>query len=120
MSILGITAVGVAVNGFIYDYSKDQYEKAISRLENLVKQLDSHLTKLRELRTNVPNFWEDEDAKATCTALDMTIDRIVFDMDTCKDLISAYQTAMAEFDISKSKTTQLLTDALAILKGISG
>ncbi len=123
MSVLGVLAIGsagAAISNFIFNYSKGEYEKAISRLEELVKSLDNHLTKLRELRANVPSFWDDDEAKTTCQALDMTIDRIVFDMDTCKSLISTYKTAMAEFDTSKNVTKELLKDAIGILSGLVG
>jgi len=123
MSILGVAAigaVGVAANNFIFNYTKNEYEVAISKLEELVKQLDGRLSNLRELRATVPGFWDDEDGREACVALDKTISRIVLEMDHVKSLIQVYKEAVAEFDTSKDTVANLMKDAIAVLSGIGG
>lgn len=117
--IVGAAAIGgIAASNFIFNYTKNQYEVAISKLEELVNQLDGHLSNLRELRANVPGFWDDDDGKEACNALDKTINRIVLEMDHAKALIRVYKEAVAEFDTSKNTVGNLLKDALGILDGI--
>lgn len=120
MSVLGISLAGQAANSLIFNYEKSQYEKAISKLENCVTRLDGHLSRLRELRASVPGFWDDEDAKKACQALDITISSIVENMEICKDLIQTYKNVVAEFDSSKNVVNNLIADALGILGGLGG
>ena len=120
MSVLAIVGAGKLANNLIFNYSKRDYEIAISKLEGCVKRLDEHLAKLRELRASMPNFWDDEDAKKTRQALDITINSIISNMKICKDLIQTYKNVVAGFDSSKNVVSNLIADALGILGGLGG
>lgn len=122
MSILGAVAVGAALgtaaSGYLFNYSKSEYETKISELEALISRLNEHLTTLRNLRSQVPQFWDDENAQETSRALDTTISKVEREMSTAESLARTFRTAVESLDSSKDVVKNLVSDAMGILSGV--
>lgn len=123
MSILGAMAIaggiGAAGTGFIFNYVKQDYQIAISNLEQLIGELEGHLQTLKTLRDNVPSFWDDDEGNDTYESLIRTIAVVQLKMDHAKSLLRVYQEAVTSFDISKTTVSSLLEDALGVLDGLA-
>ena len=123
MSIMGAVAaggiIGKAVSGYMFNYTKSVYEAKISELEGLISRLNEHLTTMENLRSQLPHFWDDENAQKTCKALDDTITRTKQEMATAESLTRIYRATVDSLDRSKDKVKNLVDDALGLLRGLS-
>lgn len=123
MSITGAivagAAAGTAVNGFIFNYSKTQYEAKITALQGYVNTLSGHLGKLETLRDGIENFWNDANARETYKALNSTITQVKRTMTTANNLITKYQAIVTNLDGSKEAVQGLVSDAMGLLDGLA-
>lgn len=107
--------LGLAGQGFLFNYTKDQYEVKVSELEGLLARLKEHLSRLQELRSQLPQFWEDDTAQKTGEALDKTIKQVIDAMNLSENLLSTYKTVIESLGGSKETLSELITDALGVL-----
>jgi len=120
MSII-ITAAataGMAVHNYVFNHSKKQYVAKISEIEGLKSQLEAHHTKLIELREQIPYFWDDDNAKATAEALQLTIEKVNHHMHTADMILRTLNQTVTEFDLSQGEIKGLIEDAFASLSSI--
>lgn len=119
MSIKGAINVGGSLGklgtGFVFNYTKDVYENKISELETSIARLNEHLDTLRDLKSQIPQFWEDDNARETAQALDKTIRKVEQQMSTAESLMQTLRTAVNSLDSSKEELHKSIEDALGLL-----
>lgn len=119
MSLLAAAAVGVtagvAVDKFIFNYTKNEYEEKLNQLTRLVSDLDVHLRQMRTLQSNVPSFWDDEQGVQIYQALSKTIDETEREMETVRAYIRTLQTVVDQLDNSKSLLSETAQDLMAAI-----
>ena len=122
MSIIGAIAVGAglgtAVSNYLFNYTKNEYEQKIGELDRLIAQLNTHLETLISLREEMPSFWEDEQAKETSAALDLTIQKVRDNMKTAQSLSNTFKKTVSSLDGSKSVLHGFIQDAVGALSTI--
>lgn len=114
---LGV-GLGIGATELMFNYTKRDYEVKVDKLETLIRELENHLSKLRELRSSVPSFWDDDEGRKTCQILDEMISKVVNKMDQAKSLTRIYKNAISEFDTSKSVMVETLESAFGLLSGL--
>lgn len=119
MSIINAIDVGArigdAVSGFLFQYTKAQYEEKINELDTHIAQLNTHLDNLISLKDRIPTFWKDDNANKTVATLEMTIKNVQRDMETAQNLAQVFRDAVASFDTSNEKLHGYIEDALGLL-----
>lgn len=108
-------ALGVAGQGLIFNYTKNEYEVKVSELEELIARLNQHLERLQELRSQIPQFWDDGNARETGVVLDKTIKKVLDAMTTSENLSRTYKTVIESLGGSKETLAELIGDATGIL-----
>ena len=122
MSIIGAVAVGAAagklVSDFVFNYTKDVYEAKINELTNLVARLKNHLNELENLKSEIPSFWNDDNARKSLEAINLTIQRTKSNMDIAQRLLDNFKETVANMDNSQNTLGSVIEDAVGILTGI--
>lgn len=115
----GVAAIlGVAGQGFIFNYARDQYELKVTALSEVIERLKVHLDRLQELRAEIPGFWDDETAQMTAQDLDKTIDHVVRAMGQCQDMTLVMKKAIDEFSGSKDRLAEAIQGAMGVLDSV--
>ena len=125
MAIGAAVAVGLALgatgSGFLFRYTKNEYEQRITELESYITELDGHLVDMRSLREQIVQFWDDDNAREVSRELDRTIDETVREMSASKSYLQTLRTVVSELDGSKGVITETIQDLIsAVTMGISG
>lgn len=114
-------AASTAATGFVFKYTKQEYVSRLSEVERLLAQLGDHLNDLKELREEIPKFWDDENAREVCIELEMTINQTESEMDTVKAYIRTLQTVIEEMSKSGTVMSETIADVKnMLLSGING
>ena len=104
------------LTNIILNYSGEHYEKKISMLENYANELQKHLDTLEGLKSQVNNFWKDEDAEVYLNNLTKqiisvrTAQRMVF------NVRNAYTDAQGEIKKTKAKVGINVSEISSLLK----
>ncbi len=125
MSLLVAAGVGLAAGavgtGFLFNYTKNEYEQKIGELERLIGALEEHLTDMKALRDQVPSFWDDEQGREVIRELDRTIQETEREMETVKTYVRTLQTVVSELDGSKNLMGETIKDLQSALSaGMQG
>lgn len=122
MSILGATVIGgglgLAAQGFIFNYTKDVYEAKVTELTNLIARLQNHWDELENLKDEIPSFWDDDNAKKANDAIFLTMERTKDAMDVAQRLLDNFKETISNLDNSQTTLGEFIGDALGILSGI--
>ena len=110
---------GMAIRDYIFNYEKEKYQAKINEIEALKAKLSAHLSELMNLRDQIPQFWDDDNAYETAQALDVTIDRVKHHMNTADSVLRTLNETVAEFDRSNDGVKGLINDALALLNSVN-
>lgn len=120
MAILAAAAagaiIGKAASGYVFNYTKSLYETRIAELERLIGRLKEHLVQLESYRDEMPQFWNDENARKTALALDETILSVKRAMGTAEGLARALKGTVDSLGGSNSALQNSIEDALNFLK----
>lgn len=100
---------------FTVRYTKAQYTAKISELEGYYSQLESHLSTMENLKEQMYQFWDDENARTTGTALASEIRQVKNSMDRTKDMLTFYKSAIEKLDGANIAVGSTISDALGIL-----
>lgn len=100
---------------FIVRYTKAQYQTKITELQGYYSQLESHLSTMEGLKEQMYQFWDDENARTTGTALASEIRQVKNAMDRTKDMLSFYKGAIEQLDAANISVGSTITEALGIL-----
>lgn len=96
-------------------YTKAQYQAKISELEGYYSQLEQHLARMQELKSQMFNFWDDSNAQTTGQILAIQIRSVQNAMDRTTDTLTFYKSAIEKLDGANLSVSDLLGDALSIL-----
>ena len=122
MSLIAAAGIGLGAGtvagNFIFNYSKNEYIQKINELERFIARLKEHMEKLKELRGQVFEFWEDEDARNTCRVLDDTILEVETETMNAERLCTNYRTTVDSMSGAQGVLGQSIQDALAALTGL--
>ena len=104
--------------GGVLRYSQAHYQKKITALEGLAKQLEQHLNVLEGLRSRVGEFWEDESAQGYLKSLTVEIIAVRNAQNQVNSLKSTYEENMADLDKTKSIVDIDMKDVAKIIGGL--
>lgn len=104
---------------FILKYSKAQYQAKISELEGYYAQLEQHLQRMEDLKSEMYNFWNDKNAQTTGQILAIEIRAVRSAMDRTNDMLTFYKSAVDKLGGTDSAVGDLLQEALNLLSGLS-
>lgn len=97
------------------NYTKAQYQAKITELEGYYNQLNQHLARMQELKAEMFNFWNDENAQKTGQLLAIEIRKVQSAMDRTSDTLTFYKSAVEKLDGSNLSAGDLLDAALSFL-----
>ena len=72
-------------------YTKAQYQAKIDELEAYYNELARHLTTLENLKSQMFNFWNDENARKAADSLVNTIAKVKGEMNYTREMIIMYK-----------------------------
>lgn len=99
-------------------YTKAQYEAKIAELEGYYMQLEEHLARMEDLKSQMFNFWDDSNAQMVGQVLAVEIRSVRTAMDRTKDMLIFYKSAVEKLDGANLSASGLLQDALGILSSL--
>lgn len=125
MSIIGAMVLGGALGGagagFVFNYTKSEYEKEISEIEGYLDALSEHYKEMVALRDRVPEFWHDTRGETVYRELGKTIDETWLMMEDLKGYLRTLRTVVTELDNAGGVMTQTIEDLVGALSaGLSG
>lgn len=100
---------------FTVRYTKGQYQAKITELQGYYSQLESHLSNMEGLKEKMYQFWDDENARTTGTALASEIRQVKNAMDRTRDMLTFYKGAIDKLDATNISVGSTITDALDVL-----
>lgn len=119
MSIIGAVGMGLALgakaSGFLFNYTKNEYEEKISELQGYVTELEGHLSDMESLKGRISNFWADDNALSVHRELERTIDETRKQMKTAKETMDTLKIVVDELDKSKGEITDTLEKLKALI-----
>lgn len=117
---VGLTA-GAAASGLMFNYTKNEYEQKITELEGLIAALEDHLVEMRALKEQIPQFWDDENAREVSWDSVAKIGETERNMETGKTYLRTLRTVVSELDGSKGLMADTIEDLKALTSlGIKG
>lgn len=102
----------------IVKYTKAQYQAKITELEGYYAQLEQHLTNMENLKDNMFQFWDDENARTTGKILNATIRQVQNAMTRTSDLLIFYKSAIEKMSGADSTAKELLDDAFSVISSL--
>ena len=103
---------------FVLRYSKGVYKNKISEIQGFIQRLDAHLVTLKDYRSQIPNFWDDENARQAGRDLDILIRQVTNAQERARDMLGVYNKIVDDLDNAKQSTSGLLEDASGILSSL--
>lgn len=100
---------------FVVKYTKAQYEAKISELEGYHNQLNEHLARMEDLKSQLFKFWNDSNAQTTGMILAEQIRKVRTAMDRTTDSINMYKSAIENLEGVNFSAGNILSEALKIL-----
>lgn len=97
-------------------YTKAQYQAKIDELEAYYNELARHLTTLENLKSQMFNFWNDENARKAADSLVNTIAKVKGEMNYTREMIIMYKNIVAKLDSTNASMSDLLEEASSMLK----
>lgn len=101
----------------IIKYVQSQYEAKIAELEQYYILLQQHLNKMENLKENMFQFWDDDNARQAGQVITLTIRQVTSSMTMTQETLAFYKSAVAKLGATKSVTSGLLDSALQLLSG---
>lgn len=99
----------------IINYAKKDYEAKITELESYNKLLEGHLTKMETYKSQIKEFWEDDNAETTIEILQAVIVRTKRTMSQVDDNLIFYRNIVTKMGGVGSATDDLLKTALGAI-----
>lgn len=115
--LLAGTAAAFAAGSIVINYSKAQYTEKITELEGYYAMLQEHLNRMEELKTQMFDFWDDEDARTAAKALQEQIIKVKNQMEYTALTLTNFRTTVAEMDSTKSLVGSDLEKAISAVLG---
>jgi len=86
----------------IINYTKSQYLAKITELQGYYDMLAAHLDKLKGLKDQVVEFWQDDSSEKTLQLLQITINDVERSMQRTNEMLIFYRTTVEKMDASGS------------------
>lgn len=102
----------------IIKYTQAQYKAKITELEGYESELESHLEKLKDLRSQMFNFWEDQNAQEVGNVLNLEIRSVERMMAQTKDSLRFYRSSVDKLSGADVSAASMIKDALGLLSGL--
>ena len=99
----------------VIKYTKAQYQAKIDELEAYYSELARHLTNLENLKSQMFDFWNDENARKAADSLVNTIVNVKGEMNYTREMIIMYKNIVAKLDSTNASMSDLLEEASSIL-----
>ena len=96
-------------------YTKAQYQAKITEIEGYYNQLEQHLARMQELKSQIFNFWNDANAQTTSQVLAAQIRNVQTAMDRTYDTITLHKSAIDGLDGVNFEVSDILKDAIGML-----
>lgn len=96
-------------------YTKAQYEAKITELDGYRKMLDNHYQTMEGLKSKIPEFWDDENARTAAQVLQLQMRHVRNSMDRTDDMLTFYRSAVQKLDGANLNVGSMLQDALGVL-----
>ena len=103
---------------FILKYSKAQYLAKISELEGYYGQLEQHLQRMEDLKSQMFQFWNDKNAQTTGQILAIEIRSVRSAMDRTNDMLTFYRSTVEQLGGTDGAVGDILQQALSMLSGL--
>ena len=100
----------------VIKYTKAQYQAKIDELEAYYSELARHLTNLENLKSQMFDFWNDENARKAEDSLVNTIAKVKGEMNYTREMIIMYKNIVAKLDSTNASMSDLLEEASSMLK----
>ncbi len=100
----------------VIKYTKAQYQAKIDELEAYYSELARHLTNLENLKSQMFDFWNDENARKAADSLVNTIAKVKGEMNYTREMIIMYKNIVAKLDSTNASMSDLLEEASSMLK----
>lgn len=104
----------------IINYTKKDYDAKITELQGYYDTLEKHLEKMNALKSQIFDFWNDENARKTGTILARMIQSVEFTMNQTNDALIFYRTCVDKFTGVNATIDDLLGQALQTVIGSIG
>lgn len=102
----------------VVKYTKSQYMTKINELEGYHAELQTHLTRMEELKEQIAQFWNDENGQAAAKALVHEIRQVKNSMDRTSDLLLFYKNCVDKLDSADIDVKSVIESALSLLQGL--
>lgn len=116
---LGV-AVGYHISVDMLKYTANVYETKIEELSTLNSDLDSHLSRLQDLKSQMSGFWNDDKAEDTGLTLDQEIRLVREASSRVKNLKEAFVAAKAEMDTASGSASGFINQAIEAVQNLKG
>ena len=100
----------------VIKYTKAQYQAKIDELEAYYSELARHLTNLENLKSQMFDFWNDENARKAEDSLVNTIAKLKGELNYTREMIIMYKNIVAKLDSTNASMSDLLEEASSMLK----
>lgn len=100
----------------VIKYTKAQYQAKIDELEAYYSELARHLTNLENLKSQMFDFWNDENARKAADSMVNTIAKVKGEMNYTREMIIMYKNIVAKLDSTNASMSDLLEEASSMLK----
>lgn len=99
----------------VIKYTKAQYQSKIDELEAYYNELARHLTNLENLKSQMFDFWNDENARKAADSLVNTITKVKGEMNYTREMIIMYKNIVAKLDSTNASMSDFLEEASSML-----
>ena len=103
---------------FVLNYTAQTYQNKINAITDLLERLSSHLATMKDLRSQVYNFWDDDLAREACQDLDIMIRQVENTQERTLDLLNLYRGIVDDMSNASIFNTGALKDAGDLLSSL--
>ena len=100
----------------ILNYTKKDYLAKITELETYHDLLDRHLDILRGLKSEMFNFWDDEEGRKTAEVLNLIIKHTATTMTDIQETLALYRSNVEKLGGASESGDNILDTVLELLK----
>lgn len=102
---------------YVIKYTKAQYNAKIGELEGFSRRLESHLDRLEGFKSEMYEFWTDDNARAVADALTSEIRAVRNSMEQVESYLGFYKSCVEKLEGADSNVLSTIGDAISLLNG---
>ena len=100
---------------FIFNYSKKEYQERVDKIQGLISDLDSHLGRLSNYRSQLSGIWTDEAGSSVAQSIDRTMRITATKMRNAEAVMRTFQNMIENLDEGQAQWNSQLEEALGLL-----